>query len=293
VTTKGTKRSGFFGPAFVSFIFFVSFGVVQSAARQQAPALQFEVATVRVNQSGGGRGSHLAVPASGQLTIANVTVSALIQDAYDVQLTSLVANMPDWARSQRVDVVAKAAPGTPVPALQGMLRPLLAEYFKLTVRRETREMDALALVSTNPGKAGPKMRKSDTACDAAVGTSGGFARAAAADRSGPCGILPGGAGRIVARGLDMAGLADLLAPNPNKPVIDRTGLAGRFDIDFAYTPDAFSAAAIAQRPNATVPPGVDPNGPPLATALREQLGLRLEPVRAPVDVLVITNLEPL
>jgi uncharacterized protein (TIGR03435 family) len=174
-----------------------------------------------------------------------------------------------------------------------MLQPLLAEYFKLAVRRETREMDALALVVADRGRLAPQLRKADNACDGVVGTTSGFARPESSDQRGPCGILPGGAGRIVARGLDMAGLADLLATAPRRAVIDRTGLRGRFDIDLTYTPDAFSAAVLAQRPGATLPPGVDPSGPPLPTALHEQLGLRLESVRAPVEVLVIERAEPL
>jgi uncharacterized protein (TIGR03435 family) len=269
----------------------------RSAANTQAGAAdtapRFEVATVRINRSGDLRARHSAIPAAGQLTITNVTVRELIEDAYDVQ-PMMIVNMSDWARSQRVDVVAKAAAPAPVAALQRMLQPLLAEHFKLSVRRESREMDALALSVANEGRRGPGLQKTSEACDDAVGTSSGFARAAeSADQRTPCGILPGGAGRIVARGLDMPGLADLLAPSQRRPVLDRTGLAGRFDVDLTYTPDAFSAAALAQRAGATLPSGVDPNGPPLATALREQLGLTLEPVRATVEVLVIERGEPL
>ena len=210
-----------------------------------------------------------------------------------MQLGSLMIDMPEWARTQRVDIVAKAAMPAPVPVLQRMLQPLLTEYFKLTVRREAREMDALALVAATSGKPGPKLKRSDSACDNAVGSIGFSRSADASDKSGACGVLPGGAGRIVARGIDMPGFAELMSTNPRRPVIDRTGFTGRFDIDFTYTPEAFSAAALAQRPGGTVPPGVDPNGPPLATALAEQLGLKLEPIKAPVEVLVITHLEPL
>ena len=264
---------------------------LSAQGRDSPPA--FEVATVKINNSGAARPSHTVVPQSGQVTITNITVAALIQEAYDVQLPSLIVDMPEWAKTQRVDVLAKASKPAPVPVLQRMLQPLLAEHFTLTVRREARDMDALALLAATNGRPGPKLKKSDAACDGAVGSIG-FSRAAeAADKSGPCGVLPGGAGRIVARGLDMAGFAELMAPNPRRPVIDRTGFSGRFDIDFTYTPETFSAAALAQRPGGTVPPGVDPNGPPLATALIEQLGLKLEPTRAPVDVLVVTHLEPL
>ncbi len=259
------------------------------AAQERA----FEVATVKINTAGAGRPAHTVVPQSGQVTVTNISVSALIQEAYGLQLPSLIVDMPEWARTQRVDVVAKAsAPGS-VPVLQRMLQPLLAEYFKLTVRRESRDMDALALAAVSNGKPGPKLKRSDSACDNAVG-SVGFSRAAdASDKSGPCGVLPGGAGRIVARGIDMAGFAELMSTNPRKPVIDRTGFTGRYDIDFTYTPEAFTAAALAQRQGGTAPPGVDPNGPPLATALSEQLGLKLEPIRAAVEVLVITGAEAL
>jgi uncharacterized protein (TIGR03435 family) len=195
----------------------------------------------------------------------------------------------------RVDVLAKAASPAPVATLQRMLQPLLAEYFKVAVRREPRDMDVFAMVVANPGRLGPQLRRNDDSCDDSVGTAGGFARApeAAPNQKGTCGILPGGAGRIVARGLDMPGLAAFIGTVPGRMVIDRTHLTGRFDIDLTYTPSAFSAEALAQRPGATPPPAVDPSGPPLITALREQLGLRLDPVRAPVEVLVIEHAEPL
>jgi len=270
-----------------------SAAVLGLSAQGREPGTAFEVATVKINNSGEARPRHTVVPQSGQVTVTNITVSALIQDAYQVQLASLIVDMPEWARTQRVDVVAKAATPAPVSVLQRMLQPLLAEYFKLAVRRESRDMDALALVAATSGRPGSKLRKSDAACDDAVGSIG-FSRAAEApDKSGACGVLPGGAGRIVARGIDMTGLAELMATNPRRPVIDRTGFTGRFDIDFTYTPEAFSAAAVAQRQGGTVPPGVDPNGPPLATALLEQLGLKLEPIRAPVEVLVVTHVESL
>jgi uncharacterized protein (TIGR03435 family) len=295
LTTKNAKtaKDAKTMKGFVCFALFAAFAVHESTAQERPSTPAFEVATVKINNSGGGRGSHTVVPQSGQVTVTNVSVSTLIQEAYEVQLPSLIVDMPEWARSQRVDVVAKAAGPAPVPVLQRMLQPLLAEYFKLAVRREAREMDALALVAATSGKPGPKLKRSDSVCDNAVGSIG-FSRAAEApDKSGACGVLPGGAGRIVARGIDMTGFAELMSTNPRRPVIDRTGFTGRFDIDFTYTPETFSAAALAQRPGGTVPPGVDPNGPPLATALLEQLGLTLEPIRAPVDVLVITHLEPL
>lgn len=272
-----------------------SAGVAIGQSATQGAMSQFEVATIRVNRSGERRARHSIVPATGQLTITNITVRDLIQEAYGVPLVSQLVNVPEWASTTRVDVVAKAESPVPVATLQRMLQPLLAQHFKLAVRREPRDMDVFALVVANPGRLGPQLKKSDDACDDVVGTAGGFARApeSAPNQRGTCGILPGGAGRIVARGLDMAGFAAFIGTAPGRMVIDRTGLTGRFDIDLTYTPSAFAAEALAQRPGATPPPGVDPSGPPLTTALREQLGLRLDGVRAPVEVLVIERAEPL
>jgi uncharacterized protein (TIGR03435 family) len=264
-------------------------GQAPTLAPGAVSAPKFEVATIRINRSGDRRVVHNIVPAAGQVTITNITVTQLIHEAYGVPLTSQLVNVPDWARTMRVDVAAKAASPAPAIALQRMLQPLLAEFFKLSVRRETRDMDVFAMVVANPGRLGSQLRRNDSACEDLVGDAAGFARApeGAPDQKGTCGILPGGAGRIVARGLDMPGLAAFIGTVPGRMVIDRTGLTGRFDIDLTYTPSAFAAAALAQRPGAAPPPGVDPSGPPLITALREQLGLRLDPVRAPVGVLVI------
>ena len=80
-----------------------------------------------------------------------------------------------------------------------------------------------------------------------------------------------------------------------RQVIDQTGLTGGYDIDLTYTPDALSASALASRPDPGAPPpigGVDPNGPSLYTAVQEQLGLKLEPKKFPMDVMVIDHIEP-
>lgn len=201
-------------------------------------------------------------------------------------------NLAPRAQTQRVDVIAKAASPAPVATLQRMLQPLLAEHFKLALHWEPREMDVFALVVANPGRLGPRLQRND-GCGERVGTPGGFARApdGAPNETGTCGTLPGGAGRIVARGLDMPGLAAFMGTSPGRMVIDRTGLTGRYDVDLTYTPSAFSAEALAQRPGATPPPGVDPARPPLLTAVQEQLGLKLEPARGPVNVLVIDRVE--
>jgi uncharacterized protein (TIGR03435 family) len=251
----------------------------------QSPA-SFEVASIKLNKSN--ERMHVSeVPASGRLLITGMPVKEVIQRAYAVQPFELL-NTSSPVLSQRVDIVAKAEhPVASTAQMHQMLQPLLAERFKLAVHREIREMNALVLALANKdGHLGPKMKKTDNSCDT-LGTGG----PASGERSA-CGFLPGGVGRIIGNGLDMAGIIGTLAPSQRVSIVDQTGLQGRFDIDVTYTPEPFSAVALTQRGAAPMA-GVDPNGPSIFEALREQLGLKLEPRKMPVPVLVIDHIEPL
>jgi len=263
------------------------------AAAQSSDTATFEVANIKINQSGNRRATYTVMPRDGRLTITNATVGELLQDAFGVPSPTRIANAPDWTRSQRVDVVAKAAAPVPAAVLQRMLQPLLADAFKLTTHRESRDTDVFGLVVATAGKVGPRLKRSEDACEERVGTAA-FARAdeGAQNQRGTCGILPGGAGRIVARGLDMPGLAAFIGSSPGRMVIDQTGLTGRFDVDLTYTPSFATSEALAQR-GGTPPPGVDPAGPTLIAALEEQLGLKLRPTRAPIPFVVVDHIEPL
>jgi uncharacterized protein (TIGR03435 family) len=252
----------------------------------------FEVASVKLNRTNE-RGRMNAVPASGRLVITGMTVKEVIQGAYGVQYFELVA--PDSpVMSQRIDIEAKTEhPVASTIEMQRMLQPLLADRFKLAAHRDTREMNALVMVLANKdGRFGPKMKKTETACEA-VGTAvTGFAIAGARGDKPACGFTPSGAGRIVGIGLDMRTIVGLIAPSQRMSIVDQTGLQGRYDIDVTYTPEPFSATALGQR-GGSPPPGVDPNGPSLFQALEEQLGLKLQPKKMPVPVLVIDHIEPL
>jgi uncharacterized protein (TIGR03435 family) len=263
-------------------------------ARAQSAGPHFEVASVRLNTSNERvRFRVRAIPDAGRLTLTGMVVQEVIQSAYGLQSFELVTNGSPILK-QRIDVVAKAPASATVAEMQQMLRPLLEERFKLAVHRETREMDALLLVRVNTARLGPKIKPSVLSC-AGVGTTNLFAIDPQAEPNARdrCGVMPtDGPGRIVANGIDMRALAGELGPSQGRPVVDKTGLEGRYDIDFTYTPEPFSAAAL-QRRGTTAPPNVDPNGPPLATALADQLGLKLEGKRAPIEVVVIDRIETL
>src|SRR5688500_678949 len=139
--------------------------IVVTAQAGNAPVPAFEVAAIKINRSGEPRPRHSVVPASGQVTITNITVRELIQDTYGVPWPSLLINLPEWARTQRVDVIANAASPAPVATLQRMLQPLLAEHFKLAAHWEPREMEVFALVVANPGRLGLRLQRNDACCE--------------------------------------------------------------------------------------------------------------------------------
>jgi uncharacterized protein (TIGR03435 family) len=157
-----------------------------------------------------------------------------------------------------------------------MVRTLLADRFKLAVHHETRELPIYALLlARNDGRLGPKLQPST--CVAGRRPPGDAT-------AQPCGFRPG-PGIFVSGGVPIAMLATFVSSAVRRSVVDRTGLDGNFDIDLHWLPDN---SPLGPQPD-TPPP--DPGGPSIFTALQEQLGLKLESTRGPVDVLVIDHVE--
>ena len=264
-----------------------------ATAAAQAPST-FEAASVKLHvASGPPRPSVSAIPASGRFCATAVTVRDIILAAYRLQRHELI-DTDSPILSQRIDIVAKAPATASVVEMQRMLEPLLAERFKLVVHRENREMEAQVIVRARPDRLGPRLSRSTADCSA-LGVTNSFAREGVLPTTpdGPrCGILPGGIGRILVRGMDMRSILGFIFTAPKPAIVDQTGLDGRWDVDVTYTPDAFTQAALARR-NATAPDGVNPDGPSLITALEDQLGLKIETRRATVSVMVIDRIEPL
>jgi uncharacterized protein (TIGR03435 family) len=268
------------------FSFFV-FPFLVSVLSAQAPSpdidtLQFEVASVKPNNSGS-QNSNMELHPGGRITGTNVVLAGLIRTIFNIQPYQLV-NPPGWIETARFDIEAKAdreysaREDAPAPELLAMLRNLLADRFKLVVHREQREMPAYALVhAKTDGTLGPQMRRSTVDCEAEA------ARAFAAKRGGaPPGQKPivrcrisTNAGRIVGTGTTISELMRRLSPPLGRPVVDRTGLSGSFDLELQWSPDH----------------AADTPGPSLFTAIQEQLGLKLESQRLPVDVLVVDKVE--
>lgn len=226
------------------------------ACAQNAAPPAFEVASVKVDAEASG---HSGMDRDGHnLRMINATLRSCIAFAYSVTPPQIVG--PEWLDSGGYDIDAKGAEGTEDQVPQ-MLQALLAERFKLALHKDTKELPVFALVVA---KGGIKLRK--------------------AAEGGPRGTTSSSRGNFAAQGVSMTKFANLLATprfGLDHPVLDRTGLDEVFDFTLRWTPE-----------NPQAPPREEPNAPPpLFAALREQLGLKLEPRKAQVEVLIVDHLE--
>jgi uncharacterized protein (TIGR03435 family) len=249
----------------------------------------FDEISVRPNTSPGqgGRGGGQMQP--GRYVAQNLTLRAIVKRAYGADgsmpgagvdlFDEQVAGGPEWFNTEKFDVTA-TAPGGAAPArMRLMLQRALAERFELAAHWETRELPVYVLTMARPdGRLGPGLTptpdsecaKADPGMPPAPGTPP------------PCGAIQFGPGQLIARGAPVEWLARTLSTLPvvtglDRMVIDRTGLKGNYGFALKFS-----------GPQAANP---DPDRPQLITALQEQLGMRLEPRREPVEVLVIDSAE--
>jgi uncharacterized protein (TIGR03435 family) len=211
---------------------------------------EFEVASVKPQAPGDTRGS--IGPSPGAFIANGIPLKILIEIAYRVK-DYQISGGPDWIAIDHYDVSAKVPAGF-IPTgqqMQPMMQALLADRFHLKLHRETRELPAFALVV---GKSGPKLTAS-TKADSRISV---------------------GHGIFTGQKIDMPRLADALAMDSDRAIVDQTGLAGQYDVTLKWTPDAADS---------------DPAAVSLFTAIQEQLGLKLEATKAPVEVLVIDSVE--
>jgi uncharacterized protein (TIGR03435 family) len=271
------------------------------AQSPQTPAPAFEVASVKLNNSGDGR-VMLSQQPGGRFTATNVPLRLLIRNAYQLQDFQIVG-APSWINSERYDIVAKAEDGTPpeTPSLdrtgpsriQLMMRSLLAERFQLVAHDETRELPIYALVvARSDGKLGPELKKSEVDCNALFAAGRGRGMPPPPPAGPPQGERPQcgvriGPGNLAMGGAPMPQIANSLAMFVGRTVQDKTGLTGNYDATLTWTPDQMPQ----RPPGAPEPPPADPNGPSIFTALQEQLGLKLDSQKGPVHVLVIDRVE--
>ena len=222
----------------------------------------------------------------------------LIIRAYQLQSFQL-AGGPNWLDSEHFDLTAKAEGEVTAEQINVMLQSLLADRFKLVVHHETRQLPAFHLTKArSDGKLGPALKPAAVDC----GPTGRGRTDPAPTGPRVLPVMPASVakgvvtgcrqlrtpGWLMVAGQPMTVVAAMLTLQLGQSVIDRTGLTGNFDFSVSYMPEDRS------RPAGPLPEGfppINPDAPSLFTALREQLGLKLDPQRAPVDVLVIDQVE--
>ena len=235
--------------------------------------------------------------AGGRLTVTGGSLRGLISMAYDLrndQRNRLMFGVPAWAESALYDVETEADGNPTREQMRLMLQSLLADRFALVIHRETRQVPVYALVQSKPGSTGPQLQPhSDATPCLKIDPSQPVPTSDFGVVPPPppaCGRFMTGARRLAGNKVTMAALAEYLGAisSVDRTVVDRTNLAGEFDMTLNYTPEPGLAGT---------PPGdaaaSDPSAPPrIFAALKEQLGLTLKTDTGPVEVLVIDHVEP-
>jgi len=240
--------------------------------RAQEPRLRFEAASIKRNDSGAQGIDYYFAP-GGRFVARNNEITNLITHAYGVAYYQL-AGGPDWIRSDRYDFEARAQ-GEP-DQVEGnrMIRSLLEDRFMIKVHRETRDLPGYVLTVA---RGGPKLQafKEGTCADWDPGTPAP-PPPPGQKRTIHCGNNLVRNGKWVATKIDTKGVAGALQAIVGKPVLDRTGLSGFYDVNMTYVEDALAA---------------DAAGPSIFTAIQDELGLKLESTKVPIEMLVIDHIE--
>lgn len=262
----------------------------------QSPA--FEVTSVKSMASDSAFGQ-IGLQPGGRFVASSVPLSMLIRFAYGLEDYQLLGG-PGWITAARFEVIATAGRNVSREEALAMLRTLLTDRFALRAHGETRELPVFDLVlARTDGRLGDQLRRAMPPACAPVSLPAGMPPPPPPP-PGQASTLPLAPGALrcpsmfapswlSARDVTIGQLAVRLAPYAGRPIIDRTGLMGTFDIDLTYA--SVSPDVTGLGPGAPAPPGAATDRPALPTAISEQLGLRLMPARGPVNVLVIDAAE--
>lgn len=264
-----------------------------------APETAYQVVSLKPSNSGGDMHRVRLLFSPERFTAIGVTAQSLIREAYEIQ-DNQIYGAPEWLSSQAFDLDAKLdsslveklkklTPEQHAVVAHRMLQSVLADRFKLAVHAETRDLPVYSLVVA---EGGPKLKESSApevpAGEPMPQEMGG---AVAQKRRG---MMRMGRGDLNGEGLRTSDLARLLSQQLGTNVVDKTGLTGTYDFNLHWSADDSQFPMLGLQPGpraAGSAPTPQPAGPELLTAMQEQLGLKLEPHQAPVQVVVIDHVE--
>jgi uncharacterized protein (TIGR03435 family) len=239
----------------------ITFGAAFGQSTSERPA--FEVASVKPDNTAAPPSAGPA-PGGVRFVARNMPLNWLIGEAYYVS-TSQISGLPEELSSARYDIEAKADRPVNRDQMRRMLRTLLEDRFRMSVRRETRELKARVLVVA---RGGPKLDENRDGGELAIRKISG--------------------NKTSYHNMPMSFFANLLSGAVDEPVVDQTGLSGSYDftLDYYYARDHVGQGVLEGRE-----PAPDPNGASLYTALEQQLGLKLESRKERVQFLVIDHIQ--
>jgi len=263
---------------------------------------RFEVASVKPSNPTPGPNDRMAFRSNGRFEASGLSLAALVSYAYSVENYQISRTGPGWIYSDRYDIVAKEDGNVSNDQVSLMVQSLLEDRFKLTLHREPKELQVLALIV---GKNGPKLKKSESSPFGAGPNVATPPPPPAGGRGpGPGGpgmirmmMRPGGQMRLNATGMDLSNFAEMLSRQVGKPVFDNTGITGVYDFDLEFKPEEGMGMMRGMPTPMPRPEGAggEPHSPPLDnveapsifTAVQDQLGLKLESKKGPIETVVV------
>jgi uncharacterized protein (TIGR03435 family) len=234
---------------------------------------QFEASSIKADTLGGVNRNEFA-ESPGRLNIVNNRLRMIIMQAYGLKQDFLLVGGPSWINPTRYTIQAKAEGNPSEQEMMLMLQTLLEDRFKLRIHRETRELPVYALTAA---KGGPKLLQSKEGSCTMPEPNARAAFPAGQPTHPYCGSTLLLMGRWDASRVDMSKIIWSLSTLVDRQIIDKTGLTGQYDIHIEIPPDPLATN--------------DPTSPSLFTVLQDQLGLKLESDKGPVEVLVIDQVE--
>jgi len=262
-----------------------------NSVRGQAPAkLEFDVATVKPAAKLTGAVTPRGGPGSAnpeQVNYTYLSMKNLLMTAYGLPINQVSG--PSWIDSERYDITAKVPPGATKEQVNVMLQNLLADRFKLAVHRETKDLPLYELVVAKNGSKmkpyveDPNPPKAEPGKPFATGKDGN-----PVPRPGSLILsMSPGRRRVTASKQPLSKLAEMLAAELGRPVVDKTGLLGDYDYSIEFLPEGPNAAPPGQATGLRPEVSADSDAPNLLLAVQEQLGLRLEAKKGPVEMLIL------
>ena len=279
----------------------------QTPSSTTAPhKVEFEVASVRENRSGGQATSNFPLdrgnvyyPTGGIFSATNQSFVTLLIFAYKINVSEfrggLWRRLPSWALTNKFDINARAESGNPTKEdMRLMMQSLLEDRFKLKVHRVKQEMPVFGLYLTRPGKTGPQLKPhSPTSCSAPLPLPAAGTPVAVMVRLWPPTCGDGTEARISkyrlregGRDMTMSAIADWLTGSgeSDRPILDQTGLSGTFDFILEFDPESLGREPMSSAPR-------DDSGPTFTEAMKEQLGIQVKKQEGSITIFQVDNVD--